>query len=146
MRRFVRRVSVAVASTAIVGGAVLGAGGSASAATSGPDEHGRSSVVASGHDEGRYGHDEGRYGHHADRYGHGRGHDGERGDSWDGARGRYAHDGRQDDHRDRRHENRYRWDGHRLYVRDHGRWIDVTPFRNGRVDLWYVDQLLWDQR
>jgi hypothetical protein len=114
MKSFVRRVSVAVASAAIVGGAVLGAGGSASAATSGPIEHDRSSIVHAGNGGGRDG-------HQADWYGHGRGYDRERDDGWDGYRGWYTYDGHGDDLRGWHQEGQYRWDGHRLYVRDDGR-------------------------
>ncbi|MER5796462.1 hypothetical protein [Streptomyces sp. NPDC001980] len=47
MNRWIRRVSFAVATTAVAGGALLGAGGSASAATtSGPAEHVRPASTA----------------------------------------------------------------------------------------------------
>lgn len=36
----------------------------------------------------------------------------------------------------------YRWDGHRLCRLEDGRWIDVTPYRHGVVDRWYVDQVI----
>ncbi|MEW1773318.1 hypothetical protein [Streptomyces sp. NPDC086777] len=46
MNRWTRRVSTAVAATALAGGALLGTGGSASAATtSGPAEHARPSTA-----------------------------------------------------------------------------------------------------
>ncbi|MEU6217864.1 hypothetical protein ABZ845_10135 [Streptomyces sp. NPDC047022] len=101
MNRFVRRVPAAVASALIVGGAVLGAGGTASAATSGPVD--RASVVS--HED------------HGVR---------------SGKPAAYQ-------------EGQFRWDGHRLYVWNHGWWKDVTPVRNGSVDLWIVDQLLTAQ-
>lgn len=100
MNRFVKRVPAAVASALIVGGAVLGAGGTASAATSGPVAHDRASVVS--------------YEDH-------------------GVRG-----GKPAAHQ----EGQFRWDGHRLYVWNDGWWKDVTPIRDGSVDLWIVDQLL----
>ncbi|WP_371798164.1 hypothetical protein OG963_01015 [Streptomyces sp. NBC_01707] len=135
MNRFVRRVSVAVASAAIAGGAILGAGGSASAATSSPIDHNRSSIVNPVNDGGRDGYQAVRYGH-----------DGGRNDGWDGYRSWYTHDGHRDHHHGWHHQSHYRWDGHRLYVWDDGRWVDVTPFHNGSIDFWYVDQLLQDQR
>ncbi|MEU8588987.1 hypothetical protein AB0C59_18590 [Streptomyces sp. NPDC048664] len=46
MNRFVRRVPAALVSAAVVGGVVLGAGGAASAATSGPVAHDRTPAVA----------------------------------------------------------------------------------------------------
>ncbi|MGW3631737.1 hypothetical protein ACWD7F_16475 [Streptomyces sp. NPDC005122] len=46
MRRRIRRVSIALASTAMAGGALVGAGGSASAATSQPLERTQSSIPA----------------------------------------------------------------------------------------------------
>lgn len=47
MNRWIRRVSFAVATTAVAGGALLGAGGSASAATTtAPAEHTRPSATA----------------------------------------------------------------------------------------------------
>ncbi|MER6533120.1 hypothetical protein ABT215_04720 [Streptomyces sp900105755] len=46
MNRWIRRVSIAVAATAVAGGALLGTGGSASAATtSAPAEHARPSAA-----------------------------------------------------------------------------------------------------
>ncbi|MFF4349953.1 hypothetical protein [Streptomyces sp. NPDC001530] len=149
MKRFVRRVSIAAVSVAIAGGAVLGAGGSASAA-SGPVEQTRSTAVGlqAGDD---------RDGYYVE--GFARGHDGERDDGRDGYRGWYSHDARgdhsrgwsldderRDDHRGSHPKRHYRWDGHRLYVRYEGRWVDVTPLRNGAVDRWYLDQVLLAQR
>jgi hypothetical protein len=116
MKRSIRRVSIAVASMALVGGTVLGAGGSASAATARPTEHNRSSVVTSVNDSGRDG-------RHADRHGH-------------GGRHQTSHRLFRDGHR------LYFWDGHHLFVREDSRWIDATPLHNGSIDLWYVGQLL----
>ncbi|MFK0152596.1 hypothetical protein ACIQVL_18125 [Streptomyces sp. NPDC090499] len=48
MNRWIRRVSIAVATTAVAGGALLGAVGPASAATtSAPAEHARPAVTVS---------------------------------------------------------------------------------------------------
>lgn len=145
MKRFVKRVSIGAASAAIAGVAVLGAGGSASAA-SGPVEHIRPAAV-----DVQAG--DARDGYLAEGYG--RGQDRERDDGRDGLHGRYAHDDRQD-HRngwytgDERQDGRRgthperdnRWDGHRLYVRYEGRWVVVTPVGHDGVDRWYVDQVL----
>ena len=108
MKRFVRRISFVAASAVIAGGAVLGAGGVASAATSEPVGHATC--------------------HH--NYG----------------RGWHPIDGRGDPSRVRHREEGHRWDGHRLYRWDDGRWIDVTPYHNGRIDHWYLDQLLLAER
>lgn len=116
MKTSMRRVSIAVASMALVGGTVLGAGGSASAETPRPIEHNRSSIVSARNDDGRDG-------RHADRYGHGGKHHTTHYRFWDGHR-------------------LYSWDGHHLFVREDSRWIDVTPIHNGSIDFWYLGQLL----
>ncbi|MFF4113581.1 hypothetical protein [Streptomyces sp. NPDC001714] len=114
MNRWTRRVSMVVASTAVAGGALLGAGGSASAATaSGPVEHTRSSItaVAAGSD---------RDSHREDGYGSGR------------------HDDR---HHYRTQEERR--DGRDLYVRDGHRREEATTVRSVGADRWYLDQVAW---
>ncbi|MFE9629064.1 hypothetical protein [Streptomyces sp. NPDC006527] len=146
MKTVIRRVSIAVASVAIAGGAILGAGGTASAATSQFAGHAPSSSID----------DEPRGGHGDDRHeSYDRGSREERDDGRDGRRDRYSNDDHRDHHRTwrydsdhrgheggRHHTAQYRWDGHRLYRLLNGRWIDVTPYRHGAVDHWYVDQLL----
>ncbi|MEV7992507.1 hypothetical protein AB0O67_11415 [Streptomyces sp. NPDC086077] len=123
MKKLIKRLPIAAASVAVAAGAILGAGGTASAAT--PD---------TGHDRGAYQErDDGRDGHRA-RYSDDDHRDHYR--AW-----RYDHDHR-DDARDRHHHVQYRWDGHRLHQLVDGRWIDVTPSRHGEVDRWYVDQVL----
>ncbi|MEV7320823.1 hypothetical protein [Streptomyces sp. NPDC093970] len=81
MNRWTRRVSTAVAATTLVGGAVLGVVGPASAATaSGPAEHSRPSaavLAVDGDRDGRYG-DHGRYDYYGD-HDHAYGRDGHRG-------------------------------------------------------------------
>ncbi|WP_145968985.1 hypothetical protein [Streptomyces hyaluromycini] len=82
MNMWIRRVSIAVASTALAGGALLATGSSASAATaSGPAEHTRPSVTAFTTDEG-----------------YGSGHHGEQDDGWNAPRDRYQTEDRQDRH------------------------------------------------
>lgn len=39
-------------------------------------------------------------------------------------------------------QKEYRWDGHHLYRLVDGQWVDVTPYRHGVVDRWYVDQVI----
>ncbi|MGW2963876.1 hypothetical protein ACWDGI_36195 [Streptomyces sp. NPDC001220] len=138
MNRWIRRVSVAVASTALAGGALLGAGGSASAATtSGPTEHARSSAAALAAVSDRDSHHE-----DGDRSGH----HGEYGDGWDAPRGWYKNDDRQGHHDGRHHHrtqdergygsHRYAWDGHR--------WQEEATTRSGiSGDRWYLDQVAW---
>jgi hypothetical protein len=65
MNRWIKRVSIALASTAMAGGALLGASGAASAATaSRPVEHTQSSITAFSADGGRDGYRDGWDGHH----------------------------------------------------------------------------------
>ncbi|WP_432100798.1 hypothetical protein [Streptomyces sp. WAC 04229] len=162
MNAFAKRISLAVVSVAIAGGAALGTAGVASAAPTAPSEHGR--VSTSGFQGG-----EGRAEAEADRGGHFREYRTERGDHREDSRGRYSASDRRDDRRfettDRDHRGRtgqdrdhhydrnwnqveleYRWDGHHLYRLVDGRWVDVTPYRHGVVDHWYVDQLIAAQR
>ncbi|MFD3588113.1 hypothetical protein [Streptomyces sp. NPDC058683] len=137
MNTWIRRVSIAVASTALAGGALLGAGGSASAATaSGPAEHTRSSIVAlatgSDHDS------------HSET-GYESGHHGEQDDGWDAPRGWYTNDDRQghdaDQHPYRTQEERR--DGHHLYVWDGHRLQKTTTRYSAGADRWYLDQVAW---
>ncbi|MEU2620633.1 hypothetical protein ABZ642_21290 [Streptomyces sp. NPDC007157] len=115
MNRWIRRVSVAVASTALAGGALLGAGGSASAATtSGPAEHARTSAAAfvAGSDRDSHREDGYRSGHHGDQ------------------------------HFYRMQEER--GDGSRLYAWDGHRWQEEVTARSGiGGDRWYLDQVAW---
>ncbi|MGW7540357.1 hypothetical protein ACWGKQ_04430 [Streptomyces sp. NPDC054770] len=130
MNTWIRRVSIAVASTTVAGGALLGAVGSASAATaSGPAEHTRSSVTGLATGSARDGHREDGYesGHH-----------GEQDDGWDALRGRSDNDDRhhylsQEERRDGRHL--YVWDGHR--------WQQTTTRYGVGDDRWYLDQVAW---
>ncbi|GAA3825539.1 hypothetical protein [Streptomyces chiangmaiensis] len=55
MNKMIKRASIALASAAMAGGALLGAGGSASAATAGPVEHAQSSIAAVDAGHGRDG-------------------------------------------------------------------------------------------
>jgi hypothetical protein len=124
MMRLAKRAVVAMASAAIMGGVVVGASGSASAASQ-PVEHTRSSAVGS--EAGTR--EEGWEGHHP----------------W-----RHAEDGRLDYRRDGQqhgyHQEADRRDGHRLYVWDGDRRVDVTSLvHNAGADRWYVDQLLQAQ-
>ncbi|MEU9150295.1 hypothetical protein AB0D59_07055 [Streptomyces sp. NPDC048417] len=138
MNTWIRRVSIAVASTAVAGSALLAAGGSASAATDpGPAEHTRSSIatLATGSD---------RDGHREDGYVSG--HHGEQDDGWDAPRDWHKSDDRhhyrtQDERRDGRHL--YVWDGHR--------WQETTARYDVGVGVgvgvgrWYLDQVAWYQ-
>lgn len=146
MRRWIRRVSIALASTAMAGGALVGAGGSASAAASEPLERTQSSIVTFGTDGGRNG-----YRDHRDD-GYGIGHHGERDGRRDERRGSYTDGELRGHHHDRHHhhEREERRDGHHRYARHGDRWVKVTS-RPGvgvgigvgvGVDRWYLDQLL----
>lgn len=146
MRRWIRRVSLALASTAMASGALVGAGGSASAAASEPLERTQSSISTFGTDGGRNG-----YRDHRDD-GYGIGHHGERDDWRDEHRGSYADGELRGHHRGRHHhhEREERRDGHHRYVRYGDRWVEVTS-RPGAgvgvgIDRWYLDQLLLVQR
>ncbi|WP_053763798.1 hypothetical protein [Streptomyces sp. AS58] len=131
MERFIKRVSVAVASVAIAGGTLLGAGGSASAATPQSVGHAPSSSTGS-QLFGAHGGDDGREWNHHRHSGHHRGdHDRDRCGHGHHAVDQFTLEG-----------ITYRWDGHRLFRQIDGRWIDATPYRNGVVDRWYLDQLL----
>ncbi|MER7741912.1 hypothetical protein ABTX34_26945 [Streptomyces sp. NPDC096538] len=159
MNTFARRVSLAVASVAIASGAALAAPGHAMAVSSVSEKHSTRISTSGRAEDDRVDH---RYVARAE-------HDERR----DGNLGRHSEtDGRDDrrvrsadqthralsaqdrDHRwDERQPNdrtwdkvEYRWDGHRLYRLVDGRWIDVTPYRHGVVDRWYVDQLIMAQR
>jgi hypothetical protein len=138
MNTWIRRVSIAAASTALAGGALLGAGGSASAATaSGPAEHTRPSIAAPATGSARDGHREDRYrsGHH-----------GEQDDGRDAPRGWYKNDDRQG-HHDARHDHRTqqeRRDGRHLHVRDGHRRAEATTWYGVGSDRWYLDQVAWN--
>ncbi|MGW7425393.1 hypothetical protein ACWGJB_36085 [Streptomyces sp. NPDC054813] len=138
MNRWIRRVSIAVASTALAGGALLGAGGAASAATaSGPADHARSSVAAFAAARDRDSHREDVYrsGHH-----------GEQDDSWDAPRGWYKDDDRQGHHDDRHHyrTQEERGDGSHLYAWDGHRRQEEATTRSGiGGERWYLDQVAW---
>ncbi|MFJ9711792.1 hypothetical protein [Streptomyces sp. NPDC101234] len=116
MNKWIRRASIAVASTALAGGALLGAGGSASAATAPePVQHAQSSsaAFASGSDRGTLRADEYQNGHHDDRY--------------------------QEHHR----AGEERRDGRHLYVRDGHRRDETTTWYGVGGGRWYVDQVAW---
>ncbi|MER5406474.1 hypothetical protein [Streptomyces sp. NPDC002769] len=139
MRSWIRRVSIALASTAMVGGALVGAGGSASAASE-PVAHTQPSIATVGTDGTRNGYRDDGYviGHH-----------GGRDDGRDGRRGSYT----DDDHRGHhpgRHHHRWeeRWDGHHRYARHGDRWVEVTSWRGVGVgvDRRHLDQLPLVQR
>jgi hypothetical protein len=145
MKKFVKRVSVALASVTIAGVAVIGAGGAASAATSESIGHatsaqaGLQTLGGAAHHRGYLadrddGHGGSRNGYSDDDH---RGHD---------DRNLYADQGHRDDRRARHHQGQVRWDGRDLYRWDDGRWIDVTVYRHGALDRWYVDQVLAFER
>ncbi|MFE4962960.1 hypothetical protein [Streptomyces sp. NPDC056660] len=130
MNTWIRRVSIAVASTAVAGGALLGAGGSASAATApGPAEHPRSSVAALATGSDRDGHREDGYESR---------HHGEQDDGWDAPRNWSKNDDR---HHYRTQEERR--DGRHLYVWDGHRWQEKTTRYGVGDDRWYLDQVAW---
>ncbi|MQY34597.1 hypothetical protein SRB17_25670 [Streptomyces sp. RB17] len=136
MSRLIRRISIAVATTALAGGALLGAGGSASATTaSQPVQHTMSSIAA-------FGTGSERDGNRDDGFGLGR--QEERGDRWDGSRGSYRDDDRRD-HYHGRHPHQTKGEerrlGHHLYAWNGNRWIEVTSWRDVSADRWYLDQL-----
>jgi hypothetical protein len=134
MNRWVRRVSVPLASTVAAGGVLLGAGGVASAADSQPVAHTHAAPTAApavavrtaairtdgqrvGYHDNQYG--DGRYGN--SRYGNGR-----------FANIGYGQGGSGE-----------RWTGHRQYVWDGSRWDEVTPWRGAAVDHWYLGEVAW---
>ncbi|MGW8800659.1 hypothetical protein ACWGN9_26815 [Streptomyces sp. NPDC055775] len=139
MNRLVRRVSIALASTVMAGGALLGAGGSASATASKPVEHTQSSIGAFGTDGGRDGYRS---------HGYGSGYRGERDDGRGGHRGWYTDNDRRGRHHVRHHHRKWeeRWDGRHLYVWDGDRWVEVTSWRGIGVDRWHPNQLVPVQR
>ncbi|WP_217559874.1 hypothetical protein [Streptomyces sp. GbtcB6] len=123
MNMWIRRVSIAVASTALAGGALLGTGSSASAATaSGPAEHTRPSVTAfttgSDHD-----------GHRDEGYASG--HHGEQDDGWNAPRDRYQNEDRQ---------------GRHAYAQDTHHRAEATTRYGVGLDRWYLDQVAWYQQ
>ncbi|WP_143079058.1 hypothetical protein [Streptomyces monashensis] len=137
MNRWIRRVSIAVASTALAGGALLGAGGSASAATA-PQraEHTQSTIAAFATGGDRDGQREDAYagGYH-----------GGQGDGSGAPRGWYSNDDRQGHHDERRHDRGWeeRWDGRHLSVWDGHRWDEATTWFGVGGDRWYLDQVAW---
>ncbi|MFF4749041.1 hypothetical protein ACWD5R_30115 [Streptomyces sp. NPDC002514] len=120
MNRWTKRISVGLASAAMAGGALLGAGGTASAAVSQPAQHTVSPVSAVRTDGGWSG-------YHDD--GHGIGwngrHDDGRGINWDG-----------------RHQWSEHRDGRHVYIGYGNRWSEVTPWRGVATNSWYADQLV----
>ncbi|MGW4563444.1 hypothetical protein ACWEN3_13865 [Streptomyces sp. NPDC004561] len=134
MNQFVKRISRAAAAAAFVGGAVLGAGGPASAATPGAEQHISSPAVLVAVGEGRRvvpGSNGGQVlngDHNAFDGNHGWRDDNDVWGSWYWNR----HD---DDH-----GGHYRWDGHHLYRWHQGHWVIVVQVR-GHADLWILDQL-----
>ncbi|MFF4316947.1 hypothetical protein [Streptomyces sp. NPDC001507] len=138
MNRWIRRVSIALASAAMAGGALLGAGGSASAATaSGSVERAQTSIAVFGTDGGRDGYRDDGYGS---------GHYGERGNGRAGDRGWYTDDDRRGHHHHGRHHHRTGeewWDGRHLCVWDGDRWVEVTWRHDVDVDRWSWDQFVW---
>ncbi|MEU1630823.1 hypothetical protein ABZ746_37375 [Streptomyces sp. NPDC020096] len=137
MNKPMRRITGAAVSAAIAGGAILGASGSASAATLGADRHDPSPTIVvqavSGErlDGGEHG---GWYRHgydHGQHYG------------WDGHRGWHYSKDRHGDwywYSYDRGQN-YRWDGHRLYRWHEDRWIIVIQVHEYGISQWYLDQL-----
>ncbi|MBX7554795.1 hypothetical protein ABZX95_45535 [Streptomyces sp. NPDC004232] len=137
MNRWIRRVSIAVASTALAGGALLGASGSASAATApDPAEHTQSSIAAFATGSDRDDHREDGYGS---------GHHAEQDNGWDAPRGWYTNDDGQGHHDGRHHYRTWeeRWDGRHLYVWDGHRWEEATTWYGVGGDRWYLDQVAW---
>ncbi|MCF1510457.1 hypothetical protein [Streptomyces glomeratus] len=135
MNSWIRRVPIALASVAMAGGALLGAGGSASAATAaGPVDHTQSSIAAFGTGDGR---DDYRNDGHASGQG-------KRDDDRDAHRGWHTDDDRRGHHHGRHHHRRWekRWVGHHLYVWNGHRWVEVTSWHDAGVGCWYLDQLV----
>lgn len=129
MNKWIKRVSTAVASTALAGGALLGVSGTASAATaSAPGEHTQTAITAftTGGDRAN---------------GYQSAHHNAQDDSWGTPRGWYTNDNRQG------HYGEERWNGSRLYVWDGYRWDEATTYRVS-TERWYLDQVAWytDQR
>ncbi|MQY40803.1 hypothetical protein SRB17_88360 [Streptomyces sp. RB17] len=121
MNKWIKRVSTAVASTALAGGALLGVSGTASAATaSAPGEHTQSAVTAGGDRADGY-----QSAHH-----------GAQDDGWGAARGWRTNDDRQG------HYGEERWNGSHAYVWDGYRWDEVTTYRVS-AERWYLDQVAW---
>ncbi|MEU6093153.1 hypothetical protein ABZ865_41750 [Streptomyces sp. NPDC047085] len=129
MNKWIKRVSTAVASTALAGGALLGVSGTASAATaSAPGEHTQSPITAFA-----------TSGDHADAY-QGAHHEAQ-GDRWGVPRGWYTNDDRQG------YYGQERWSGGHVYVWDGYRWDEATTYRVS-AERWHLDQVAWsvDQR
>ncbi|MEU6194846.1 hypothetical protein [Streptomyces sp. NPDC047061] len=124
MNRWIRRVSIAVASTALAGGALLGTGSSASAATSsGPAEHPRPAITAFTTGNDRDGHD-----------------------SRDGHRDDQSYRDERYDRNDHRTQEERSNDRH-PYAQDaaHHR-AEATTWYGVDRDRWYLDQLAWYQQ
>jgi hypothetical protein len=130
MNKWIKRVSTAVASTALAGGALLGVSGTASAATaSAPGEHTQSAITAFAPSGDR-----------ADGYqsAHHQAQD----DSWGAPRGWYTNDDRQG------HYGEERWNGSHAYVWNGYRWDEATTWYRVSAERWHLDQVAWyaDQR
>jgi hypothetical protein len=129
MNKWIKRVSTAVASTALAGGALLGVSGTASAATaSAPGEHTQTAITA--------------FATSGDRAkGYQSAHHEAQDDSWGAPRGWYTNDDRQG------HYGEERWNGSHLYVWDGYRWDEAATYRVS-AERWYLDQVAWyaDQR
>jgi hypothetical protein len=139
MNRLARRIAMATASVAVAGGAILGAGGSASAATPGAGQHVSSLAVNAqavdlkidshplvpGSNGGR------RLDDNSQDY------------RWDGYRG-WHHAENHHGHwywYNHEHGQDYRWDGLTLYRWSDGHWVTDIQLREYGADFWHVDQL-----
>ncbi|WP_189184432.1 hypothetical protein [Streptomyces albiflavescens] len=123
MNKWIKRVSTAVASTALAGGALLGVSGTASVATaSAPGEHTQSAstAFATGGDRA----DGYQSAHHEAQD-----------DSWGAPRGWYTNDDRQG------HYGEERWNGNHVYVWDGYRWDEATAWHRVSAERWYLDQV-----
>lgn len=133
MNKLIRRIVTTTASVAVVGTALVGTAGAASAAPlhTEPKGHVLASVLAD-RDGGR--HDNARHDHHSrhhDRHSRGRW------ESWhhgkDGFWYRDSHD----------HRHQYRYDGHRYYRWSGGKWVVIVlkDHHRGALDGWYINRL-----
>ncbi|MGW7426167.1 hypothetical protein ACWGJB_40240 [Streptomyces sp. NPDC054813] len=137
MNKWIKRVSTAVASTALAGGALLGVSGTASAATtSAPGEHTQSAITAFA-----------TSGDRADRYQSA--HHEAQDDRWGAPRGWYTNDDRQGHYGEERWNGShayvwdgYRWNGSHVYVWDGYRWNEATTYRVS-AERWQLDQVAW---
>jgi hypothetical protein len=125
MNKWIKRVSTAVASTALAGGALLGVSGTASAATApAPGEHTHSAATA--------------YTTSGDRTdGHQTTHHAAQDDSWGAPRGWYTNGDRQ------AHYGQERWNGGHAYVWNGYRWNETTTWYRVSAARWHLDQVAW---